>query len=61
MTQTVTILQDLPCTGCAERVKRQKGWPDFANFDDVKPLFTRNTTLSRENSGYKSFNALNYF
>jgi len=36
-----TVLQELPCNGCDACVKKHNSWSDFAQFDDVVPLFSK--------------------
>jgi len=35
-----TVLQELPCQGCDACVKKHNSWSDFAQFNDVIPLFS---------------------
>ena len=36
-----TILENLPCKGCETCLKKHESWSDFAQFDDVIPLFDK--------------------
>ena len=40
-----TVLQELPCGGCKDCIRKHEQWCDFMEYDDVVPLVTRQVAL----------------